>query len=225
MRETPAIYNDIVKAHYIEPMSMDHCNWVYAVLDGEKEVDLRVHEADGFMLQKDYKFNEGDIATLYCLAFPKQRDLRTVRDLTGAHLPLLKAIRDESLTAIESTFKVNRSKILSYFHYQPTFYHLHVHFVHVDCSTRDTRDSVSLDGVIANLEMLSDYYQRATMTYKIGTQMPLFKVLCEKGVLEPEPVEETKEEEPAATKEETPKTEEGKASGEVDPAEESAEAA
>ena len=117
VRETPDIYNDVVKTYYIEPMNMDHCNWVYAVLSKEKEVDLRVHEAEGFMLQKDYKFNEGDISTLYCLALPKQRDLRTVRDLTAEHLPLLKAMRDESLAAIEKTFKVSRSKILSYFHY------------------------------------------------------------------------------------------------------------
>lgn len=178
---------------------MDHCNWVYAVLNKEKEINLRVHEAEGFMLQKDYKFNEGDISTLYCLALPKQRDLRTIRDLTGEHLPLLKAIREESLAAIEKTFKVCRSKILSYFHYQPTFYHLHIHFTHVDRVTRDTRDSFSLDEVIANLEMLSDYYHRATLTYKIGTQMPLFLVLCEKGILEPEPAEEIKEKEPATT--------------------------
>lgn len=117
VRETPKVYNEVVKPHYIDPMSMDHCNWVYAVLDCTKEKELRVHEADGFMLQKDYKFNEGDISTLYCLALPKQRDLKTVRDLTVEHLPLLEAIRDESLAAIESTFKVSRDKILCYFHY------------------------------------------------------------------------------------------------------------
>ena len=175
-------------------MNMDHCNWVYSCLDNEKEVDLRVHESEGFYLQKDYKFNEGDIKTLYCLALPKQRDLKTVRDLKGEHLPLLKAMRDESLDAIEKKFNVKRSKVLSYFHYQPTFYHLHVHFVHVDRASRESRDCVSLDQCINNIEMIPDYYQRATLCYKLGTQMPLFKILLEKGILQPEPVEEIKEE-------------------------------
>lgn len=139
-------------------MDMSHCNWVYAVLDLEKEVDLRVHESEGFFLQKDYKFNEGDISTLYLLAFPKQRDLFTVRDLTAEHLPLLKAIRDESLEAIESTFKVGRNQIMCYFHYQPTFFHLHVHFVHIDKCMNDTRDCVRLDDCITNIEMVPDYY-------------------------------------------------------------------
>jgi len=71
--------------------------------------------------------------------------LKTVRDLKQEHLPMLKAIRDESLDAIEKKFNVSRQKILSFFHYQPTFFHLHVHFVHVDRTARDFRDNVSLD--------------------------------------------------------------------------------
>ena len=87
---------------------------------------------------------------------------------------------------------------MSYFHYQPTFYHIHVHFVHVDRTMRDSRENVSLDAVIANIEMVSDYYQRATLAYKVGTETPLFKILVEHGVQEPEPVvveEEVKKEE------------------------------
>lgn len=134
VRETADLYKTVVKPDIIEAMGQEHCNWVYAILNKEKELELRVHENDSFYLQKDYKFNEGDITTLYCLALPTQRDLFSIRDLTGEHLPLLKAMRDESLAAIESTFGVKKEKILSYFHYQPTFYHLHVHFVHVGYS-------------------------------------------------------------------------------------------
>lgn len=168
---------------------MKHCNWVYSMLNNEKEVELRVVEHQDFYMQKDFKFNEGDLTTLYCLAVPKQRDLRSVRDLTADHLPLLKAIRDECLAAIEKTFNVPSAKIMSYFHYQPTFYHLHAHFVHVERTMRDTRENVSLDSVIANIEMVPDFYQRTTLTYKVGTQMPLFKVLVDHGVLQPEPEE------------------------------------
>ena len=71
VRETAEMYRDIIKPNFIDSMDMSHCNWVYAMLDGEKEVDLRVHEHETFYLQKDYKFNDGDITTLYCLAVPK----------------------------------------------------------------------------------------------------------------------------------------------------------
>ena len=203
MRETAEIYTDVVKPSYLDPMNMEHCNWIYSILNLEKELDLRVHESEGFLLQKDYEYNEGDLSTLYCLALPKQRDLKTVRDLTGEHLPLLRAIRDESLDAIEKKFSVSRNKILSFFHYQPTFYHLHVHFVHIDRATRDSNECVSLDQCIQNIEMMSDYYQRATLSYKVGTKSALFQILADKGILEPEPepVEETKEEAKTEVKE------------------------
>jgi hypothetical protein len=53
-------------------MDMSHCDWIYNVLDGTKETDLRVFENDHFMLQRDWKYNVGDdISTLYCLAIVK----------------------------------------------------------------------------------------------------------------------------------------------------------
>ena len=37
VRETAQVYNDIVKPLFIDPMNMDHCNWIYSILKGEKE--------------------------------------------------------------------------------------------------------------------------------------------------------------------------------------------
>ena len=37
VRETAAVYKDIVKPHFIDPMDMSHCNWLYSILNGEKE--------------------------------------------------------------------------------------------------------------------------------------------------------------------------------------------
>lgn len=73
-------------------------------------------------------------------------------------MPLLKSIYNECFPAIEKTFGVPSSKILAYFHYQPTYFHLHVHFMHVDKQERDSRETVSLDEVISNIEIVSDYY-------------------------------------------------------------------
>lgn len=81
-----------------------------------------------------------------------------------------------------------------------------MHFVHVDGFKRDGRDNVSLDSLIDNIKLLSDFYQRASLTYKIGTRTPLFDVLCEKGILQPEPekVEEEKKAEDEPTVVTTP---------------------
>ena len=112
---------------------------------------------------KNYTFIDGDIRTLYCLAIPKQREgLRTIRDLTAEHLVMLRSIRDKGYESIQSRYAVPKDKLLAYFHYQPSYYHLHVHFVHIELKSRDTRSCVNLEEVISNIEMISDYYQRAT---------------------------------------------------------------
>jgi len=67
---------------------------------------------------------------------------------------------------------------------------------------RDTRENTNLNSVIDNIEMVSDFYQRTTMTYKVGTQTPLFEVLVNNNILQPEPEEPVVEvEEPTAATE------------------------
>merc|ERR1712083_263368 len=99
----------------------------YSILSGEKEKENIVFQNDMFILEKDYKFNEGDLRTTYCLVLPIQKDLKTVRDLRAEHLPMLKSIRDNCLKAIEDKWGLDPSKVRAYFHYLPTYYHLHVH--------------------------------------------------------------------------------------------------
>ena len=82
---------------------------MYNVLDGKKETELCIFENEHFKLQKDYKFNEGDLMTLYCLAMPKaakSQQLLSVRDLTADHIPMLKSLAEESYKAIEEKFGV-----------------------------------------------------------------------------------------------------------------------
>jgi m7GpppX diphosphatase len=136
---------------------MTHNNWIYDVLDEKKEKELRVFENEFFMLQKDWKFNVGDdLKTLYCLAIPKQRDLKSIRDLDSTHLPMLNSILHESYSAIEKMFGLPKQKLKAYFHYQPTYYHLHIHFVHVEHPAH--AQAVGLEELIFNIELASDYY-------------------------------------------------------------------
>ena len=121
---------------------------------------------DLFTLQLDYKFNKGDIETLYLLALPIQRDLKSLRDLKAEHLPLLKSIRDNSFQAIEEKFNLPRTQVKALFHYHPTFYHLHIHFAHVNMTYAMGGyccRGVLLEDVIDNIEIDGEYYQKKTM--------------------------------------------------------------
>jgi m7GpppX diphosphatase len=85
-----------------------------------------------------------------------------VRDLTADHLPMLKSILSESYKAIHDKYGIPESKVSAYFHYQPTYWCLHIHFVHVDKAKGDC-EQLPLEEVIFNLEMNSNYYKLATL--------------------------------------------------------------
>ena len=71
VRETADIYNTITKPKFIDTLDKSHVEWMNNVLEGKKETELCLFENEHFKLQKDYKFNEGDLTTLYLLAMPK----------------------------------------------------------------------------------------------------------------------------------------------------------
>jgi hypothetical protein len=56
-----------------------------------------------------------------------------------------------------------------FFHYDPSTYHLHIHFVNT--SNYDSRSSVEysheLNSVIFNLSICSNYYKEAVLNKKI----------------------------------------------------------
>lgn len=108
VNETGDIYFKYTKPLWIDQVPDSHVDWLYNILDKKKEVELRVFENEMFILNLDYAFNNGDLETLYLLAMPFQRDLKSLRDLSTEHLPMLKSIRDDSLNAIEKKFNINR---------------------------------------------------------------------------------------------------------------------
>lgn len=65
------------------------------------------------------------------IAIAQNRNLLSLRDLTGVHLPFLLNLKNRCLAAIRSRFSVPASQIRAFVHYQPTFYHFHVHFAHI----------------------------------------------------------------------------------------------
>lgn len=77
---------------------------MYNILEHKSEVDRIVFEdADpsvGFVLLPDLKWDGKDLKSLYLLALVHQRDIKSIRDLTADHLPLLQNILTKSTVCI-----------------------------------------------------------------------------------------------------------------------------
>ncbi|XP_055853182.1 m7GpppX diphosphatase [Episyrphus balteatus] len=169
INETPALYENITLTYL--KSSQFSLDWVYNILDHKQETERIVFEdpdpETGFVLLPDLKWDGRSIESLYLLAIVHKHDIKSLRDLNSTHLPLLKNIRDSGTRAIEDKYGIPASQMRMYFHYQPSFYHLHVHFNPVgnDAPGIWCEKSHILETVINNLELVGDYYQRVTIPF------------------------------------------------------------
>ncbi|KAK5967152.1 Scavenger mRNA decapping enzyme, partial [Trichostrongylus colubriformis] len=185
IHETAEDYNTIT-VEYIKKYQMD-LKWLYNVLSKESEADRIIFEDpdphNGFILSPDIKWDGTSLENLYVLAMIHRKGVRSIRDLTADDLPLLENLRTKSLSAIREKYGVRPDQIRAYFHYQPCFYHLHVHFVSLkyDAPASSTLAAVLLDDVINNLKITSDYYKRATLTFARKRSDKLLQMFREAG--------------------------------------------
>ncbi|ETL94480.1 hypothetical protein L917_07547 [Phytophthora nicotianae] len=188
--ETKEAYRMITKP-FIDSIPAENIDWVYNILDHKSETERIIyedtHHRNGFVLLPDFKWSDpSKLESLYCLAIVHDRSLRSLRDLTGSHLKLLRNIRNASLEVLNEKFGVDPSSIRMYLHYQPTYYHLHVHFSHVKMTQGTfSGKAVLLEDVIYNLSVNSDHYKNATLSFVVGEvqHKQLFELFREKHII------------------------------------------
>ncbi|ESN91728.1 hypothetical protein HELRODRAFT_70549, partial [Helobdella robusta] len=185
VRETASDYNNITLP-YITSSSFS-LQWLYNLLAKKAEVDRIVYEDDdqvnGFMLVPDLKWDCKQTSNLYLCAVIHRRDIKSIRDLRGEHVQLLENIRDKGKQAIREKYQFNVHKLRIYFHYQPSYYHLHVHFANVSYNSPSCTlgKAHAIDDVIDNLKMDSDYYSKCSLTYILKENDPLLEKFKEAG--------------------------------------------
>lgn len=129
---------------YISSFPADRLAWVYAILEGKKEAErvlFRSEGDDGFVLLPDLKWDGTTLSALYLTAIVQNSSIRSLRDLTRAHIPLLKGIRDQAYAITKDKYGVESGELRMFIHYQPSYCelclvpadpdHFHVHITHI----------------------------------------------------------------------------------------------
>lgn len=184
--ETYELYQQVTLP-YIESMSLS-LEWITNILEHKAEQENVIYEDpdkdSGFVLVTDFKW-DGQTDTLKLLALPFQK-IRSLRELNGSHLPLLKNIRDAGTAAISKKFNVPASQLRMYFHYQPSYYYLHVHFCYLmfEAPGIYVEKAHLLSTVIRNLELMPDYYTKAVLSYVVFKGSPLYEKFKSHGALQ-----------------------------------------
>lgn len=168
VQETPDVYKSITLP-FIEEKSFS-IQWVYNILEKKAEVERVVFEDNdpetGFVLLPDLKWDQKQIENLYLVAIGRRREIKSLRDLDRSHLPLLRNILLKGQEAIWDKYGVGKDQIQVYVHYQPSYYHFHVHFTHInyDAPGCCLGKAHLLHDVIDNIENIdSNYYSKRTL--------------------------------------------------------------
>jgi m7GpppX diphosphatase len=143
--------------------------WIYNIIDGISEQESILYRDDKCMVFVNYFWDGKDVDKLQLLCMPTDRSLRTIRSLDVSHVPLLKHMRNITLDLIREKYGLEEGTIKMYFHYEPSTYHLHIHFVNTaSCHLHSSVEySHELNNVIFNLKMMPDYYKIALLNIRV----------------------------------------------------------
>lgn len=192
--ETPEIYRDKVRPHMQENREAGRLNWVYNIIEGRKEVEDVIYRTplgrdgdEGFLLLPNLHWDRKTIEALHLLGIVERRDLWSLRDLKKKHIPWLKHMRAKLIDATVKTYpQIEEDQLKLFFHYHPTYYHLHIHVVHValeGTSTQSVGKAVGLDGVVEQLEKMEGGDETGMDTvslgYTVGEQSDLWTDIYE----------------------------------------------
>lgn len=140
--------------------------WVYNILDGVSEQSDIIYQDDLCICIPSYtwsgKAEPNDLTKLHILCFPRDKSLRCIRSLDSTHVDLLTHMKAKSVEIIKSKYGLEQPDLKMFFHYDPSTYHLHIHFVNVEHTEINSSVEYShdLDLVIFNLGLDSDYYKK-----------------------------------------------------------------
>lgn len=165
------IHTYIFMINYYNSKFKINFQWVYNILEHKQETERIIFEDpdpnNGFILLPDLKWDGRNVENLYVLAITHKRDIKSIRDLKSSHLPILRNIQTRAAAVLESRYGILPTQLRMYLHYQPSFYHLHVHInpVRNDAPGIWCEKSHMLDTVINNLELMPDYYEKASLPF------------------------------------------------------------
>jgi diadenosine tetraphosphate (Ap4A) HIT family hydrolase len=143
--------------------------WIYNIIDGISEQESILHKDDKCIVFVNYFWDGKDIDKLQLLCMPMDTTLRSIRTLDASHVSLLEHMKLVTLQVIREKYGLEKENIKMYFHYEPSTYHLHIHFVntasnHIHSSVEYSHE---LNSVIFNLKMKTDYYKIIKLNIRV----------------------------------------------------------
>jgi m7GpppX diphosphatase len=136
--------------------------WVFDIIDGKKEKDQVLYQDDDFVLLPSDKWKNNNILEMRLLAFFTNKKLKSIRDLTGSNIKLLEKVKNKACEIIKNKYKLDEEHLKIFFHYRPSVWQLHLHFLNLEYKTKSSsiEKSHEVHTVIENLKIDTNYYKK-----------------------------------------------------------------
>jgi len=137
--------------------------WIYNIIDHKAESNDIIFENSDIIIIPDYKWDQ-NLKNLHILGIFKDKNLSCIRDLNGNMINILEDSIKNGKKIIKE--KYNIENLIIYFHYRPSVWQLHIHFMNAESNDKK---SFSLprahlaSTVIDNLKNDTDYYCKAIL--------------------------------------------------------------
>ncbi|KAL7415086.1 HIT-like domain-containing protein [Mrakia frigida] len=184
IRETPELYQSIVLP-YIQSIPASRTQWVRNILSGVSEADSVIYTSPsplGFTVVPDLKWDKSTLSTLYLSIIAHDASILSLRSLRGdLHLPLLIEMRNKTEEVVRELYpSIEKGQLRFFVHYQPSYYHFHVHVVHVSYQGSlgmSVGQAHLLDDLIDLLQLNPSALSLLPLTYALGENHALWKPL------------------------------------------------
>lgn len=184
----------------------------------QEDVMYRESGSDGFLLLPDLNWDRKTMGSLHLLGIVERRDIWSVRDLTRDMVAWVRHMKEKMVEATVGLYPdIERDELKLYVHCkfffspfhtfpcylypkdggkrdliilldQPTYYHFHIHIVHVSLeagNTQATGKALGLENIISQLQTMAPSsssssasppgMQDASLTYHLGERSDLWE--------------------------------------------------
>ncbi|KAI0890374.1 scavenger mRNA decapping enzyme [Annulohypoxylon maeteangense] len=192
--ETPEIYRDKVRPYMQVNREEGRLNWVFNIIEGRKETEDVIYRTplgrdgdEGFLMLPNLHWDRKTIEALYLLGIVERRDIWSLRDLKKKHIPWLRHMKAKLIDATVKTYpQIDTDQLKLFCHYHPTYYHFHIHVVHVmleATATQSVGKAIGLDSIIEQLESMQGDSETGmdsvSLSYTLGEASDLWMEIFE----------------------------------------------
>ncbi|CAL9727802.1 m7GpppX diphosphatase [Monosporozyma unispora] len=196
VKETPEIYQRVVKPYIDELSQGTRLNWVNNILYEGAEASQVVYKdfnvqdkKNGFIILPDMKWDGVNLDSLYLVALVYRDDIRSLRDLKPDDKEWLQLLVKKIKSIVPGCYNhaIHPDELRIFIHYQPSYYHFHIHIVNVKHQGLGngiaTGKAILVEDVIESLNYLGPKgFEARTLNYVIGENHDLWKRGLDKEV-------------------------------------------